>query len=80
MTKPTTPKGKQLLVVQYEQFFESDDLPTLPEEIDRALEIMREQAGARVVGSYSVEDTQEFRDRAVDYIEVTQPMKIRVDR
>ena len=71
----------KLLVIQYEQFFELD-APNdyrLTEEIRAALQVLREQGGARVVGSYETEDTAKWQDKAVSEIIVLSPTVISVD-
>ena len=69
----------KLLVIQYEQFFELDTPNDLTEAIRAALELLREQGGARVVGSYETAGTAEWGDKALGEIRVLSPTVISVD-
>jgi hypothetical protein len=81
MVKEKAP-DKKILVVQMEMFFNinEDDISDIAEAVYESLEKMREQAGARVIGSYADHDSAEFRNRAVDSIEIPAPTKLLVDR
>ena len=72
-------EDKQVLVIQYEQFFDANDAGDLPEAVRQTLESMRMYAGGRVVGSYMANEDDEFHKKALTHITVTQPIRIEVD-
>lgn len=70
---------KRLIVVQYEQFFETDDGGDIAEAMREGLEALRTYGGARVVGSYETEDDTKFRSKALTSITIGSPITITID-
>jgi hypothetical protein len=70
---------KRVFVVQYEQFFDADDVGDISEAIHQGLETLRAYAGARILGSYDAIDDDKFRGQAVTHISITRPINIEVD-
>lgn len=71
--------AKRVLVIQYEQFFEVDDVGDISTVIRETLDHMRESAGARVVGSYDADDDVAFRAKAKSHINISAPINIEID-
>ena len=69
----------RVIVVQYEQFFEVEDIGGISEAVQEALDVLRGPAGARVIGSYEAETDSRFLAEAVDAITITGPVKIAID-
>jgi len=72
-------KARRLIVIQLEMFYDADDGSFVASDIHEALERLREQAGARVIGSYETVETPEFLAKGVDTITIHSPVVIEVD-
>ena len=73
--------SRRVYVIQYEQVWypDEDELSPLVEAVREGLEVLRQYAGARVVGSYEAEETEEFKDRGQDTITVPLTTKLLID-
>lgn len=71
-----------LFVIQIECFFNAgeDTADQMSEAIVDGLENLRQYGGARVVGSYEQEDTDEWRSLALSQLDVPATCSITVDR
>jgi len=69
-------KDKKVIVIQYEQFFDEEDAGEIKSSILEALQVLQQQAGARVIGSYEAIDNESFRASAVSSITIKSPVII----
>ena len=79
--KAADAKKRNLLVIRIEQFFDldNDTASEIEEGIRQMLETARGYAGARVVGTYTTKENDEFLNKAISELSIQAPITLEFD-